>query len=133
MLQMLSFILTLYLYKLSLLAREAVTPTSILHLRVLLRLFVSVEILHCLIKPTCNCREKCIHTDRSRVPRLCFPLLVISTRCGCLSQRDERLEGARLRAHLRLNPQLSAVSYLPCVGGNRQVVLLDKRDRKPHT
>lgn len=74
-------------------ADAAVTPTSIHHLPFLSKLFVSPLLRHCLIKPPCNCWEKCIHTDRSRVPRLCFPFLLSSPGVAACRSKMRDLSG----------------------------------------
>ena len=78
-------------------AGAAVTPTSILHLPFLLQPFVSSALPQCLIKVPL--RETYPHVLQQGSLAL-LSLLVISTQRSCLSQRDERLEGARLHAHL---------------------------------
>lgn len=94
-------------------AGAAVTPAFILHRPFLFHLFVSAPLLPCLIKPACDWN---VSTRLLRGSPALLSLLVISTRCGSLSQRDEALEGARLHVHLRLNQRLSLVSYLTVVG-----------------
>lgn len=95
-------LLTLYLYKLSVLVN-----LSYQH-----HLF---SIFRCACSQPAYCWEKCIHTDCSRVSQLWIHFFVIAILCGCLSQQEEGLKGTRLHAHLKLDQRLSAVSYLLCV------------------
>ena len=83
LLQMLYFVLTHFVS-----AGTAVAPPSFLHPPLLLQLYVSAVLLHCLIK----LHLKYMNTDCTRVSQLCFPFLLSSSSvAACRSEmRDSR-------------------------------------------